>query len=272
MSGFSPNEFSRATGLSAKALRLYESRGLLAPADVDPSNGYRTYAHDQLVVASRIALLRRAGIGLADIGRFLAAPSASAIDAWIDQVEADRNQRRLALTELAYALGLRAPDREEPLMAITIRSVDSLDELTTAFDLAGAQFEPPIDHRDERRFGDLAAVFPAQRDLLLIAEDGDTTVGAALGFTNDGTSATLRLLAVDEAHRRRGVGAELLRAFERGVRRAGAATVNLGADEAVGFYVRHGYQTLFLFQWVYDASLYEAEVDALLSGPLKGTS
>ena len=34
-------EFALATGLSAKALRFYDERGLLAPADVDAHSGYR---------------------------------------------------------------------------------------------------------------------------------------------------------------------------------------------------------------------------------------
>ena len=65
MTGIGPTDFSAATGLSPKALRLYEERGLLRPAFVDPVTGYRRYAASQLDVAARIALLRRAGIGLA---------------------------------------------------------------------------------------------------------------------------------------------------------------------------------------------------------------
>ncbi len=34
-------EFATATGLTAKALRLYDDLGLLAPAEVDPRNGFR---------------------------------------------------------------------------------------------------------------------------------------------------------------------------------------------------------------------------------------
>ncbi|MBE0975558.1 MerR family DNA-binding transcriptional regulator, partial [Escherichia coli] len=37
-------EFALATGLSVKALRFYDERGLLAPADVDVDSGYRRYA------------------------------------------------------------------------------------------------------------------------------------------------------------------------------------------------------------------------------------
>ncbi|MEX1271244.1 MAG: MerR family DNA-binding transcriptional regulator, partial [Acidimicrobiia bacterium] len=35
--------FSRMSRLSIKALRLYDEQGLLRPARVDPSSGYRYY-------------------------------------------------------------------------------------------------------------------------------------------------------------------------------------------------------------------------------------
>ena len=36
-------EFARRSGLSLKALRLYDARGLLQPVRVDPDSGYRHY-------------------------------------------------------------------------------------------------------------------------------------------------------------------------------------------------------------------------------------
>ncbi|MFB9991550.1 MerR family transcriptional regulator [Deinococcus oregonensis] len=50
--------FSEMTGLSIRALRLYEERGLLAPAVVDPRTGYRFYHWHQRAVAERIHSLR----------------------------------------------------------------------------------------------------------------------------------------------------------------------------------------------------------------------
>lgn len=79
MNELGPAEFSAATGLSVKALRLYDERGLLVPARVDRATGYRRYVEDQIATAGRIALLRRAGVGLADIKRFLAAPPTSGV-------------------------------------------------------------------------------------------------------------------------------------------------------------------------------------------------
>jgi DNA-binding transcriptional MerR regulator len=51
-------EFSRASWLSVKALRAYHESGLLVPADVDPSTGYRSYTVAQLTDAAIIRRLR----------------------------------------------------------------------------------------------------------------------------------------------------------------------------------------------------------------------
>jgi len=42
---FSIGEFSRITGLSIKALRLYHEKGILVPGRVDDATGYRYYNH-----------------------------------------------------------------------------------------------------------------------------------------------------------------------------------------------------------------------------------
>ena len=60
--------FARASRLSPKALRLYDSLGLLTPAHVDEVSGYRFYQPDQLERARLVAWLRRLGMPLARIG------------------------------------------------------------------------------------------------------------------------------------------------------------------------------------------------------------
>jgi DNA-binding transcriptional MerR regulator/GNAT superfamily N-acetyltransferase len=269
MKELGPAEFAAATGLSVKALRLYDERGLLAPARVDRATGYRRYTEDQVATAGRIALLRRAGIGLADIGRFLAAPSAGVIDRWLADLAAETDLRRRALDALAFALGFGPSPPEAPAEAVVIRPVGSAAELVTAFDVAGAQFDPAIDHGDRRRFAELEAAYPGERDLLLVAEEGGSVVGAAMGFASRGPEVTLRILAVAAGRRRRGIGRALLRAFEAGAVRLGATRVSLGADAEAGFYLRHGYQAMLLLQWAYDPGRAEAETAALAAGPLR---
>jgi DNA-binding transcriptional MerR regulator len=52
-------ELSRATGLTIKAIRLYDEKGLLPPAHVDPQSGYRFYDATSVERARVIAALRR---------------------------------------------------------------------------------------------------------------------------------------------------------------------------------------------------------------------
>lgn len=65
---------SRASGLSLKALRLYEANGLLLPAEVDPRTGYRRYGDAELERARSIQALRRAGLPLERVRDLLEAP------------------------------------------------------------------------------------------------------------------------------------------------------------------------------------------------------
>ncbi|GIG19636.1 MerR family transcriptional regulator [Cellulomonas chitinilytica] len=67
-------EFARRSGLSLKALRLYDARGILPPERVDPGNGYRYYGAGQLDRARTIALLRRLDMPLALVGELLDGP------------------------------------------------------------------------------------------------------------------------------------------------------------------------------------------------------
>jgi serine/threonine protein phosphatase PrpC len=90
-------EFSERSGLSAKRLRTYASEGLLTPAAVDSSSGYRYYSRGQLAEAMLIEALRQASIPLADISAFLHQPSRQQLDAWAIQLETDANNRRGAL-------------------------------------------------------------------------------------------------------------------------------------------------------------------------------
>ncbi len=68
---FSIGMFSKLTGLTPRALRLYEHEGLLRPAVVNPETGYRYYAQDQAWIAERIRLLRSTDMSLEDIRTLL---------------------------------------------------------------------------------------------------------------------------------------------------------------------------------------------------------
>ncbi|NYH55363.1 DNA-binding transcriptional MerR regulator [Nocardiopsis arvandica] len=99
----SRGEFARRSGLSPKALRLYERSGLVVPHRVDPRNGYRSYLVEQVGRARRIRLLRQMGMPLPVVAQVMAAGGEEAADRveswWRAQEEALRS-RRGALEEL----------------------------------------------------------------------------------------------------------------------------------------------------------------------------
>ena len=84
--------FARASGLSRKALRLYDELGLLHPARVDPETLYRFYDPGQLEQARLVAWLRRLGMPLAVIRSVSGLPPAQAAEelaAYWAKVEAE---------------------------------------------------------------------------------------------------------------------------------------------------------------------------------------
>lgn len=114
---FSIGEFSDRCDLSAKMLRSYAAAGLLVPAAVDRSSGYRYYSAEQLPRARLIGFLRRAGIGVAEIAAFFDHPDSAVFDRWEREIEAELYSRRRALVEARAALAqpreLFGPDTPE---------------------------------------------------------------------------------------------------------------------------------------------------------------
>jgi DNA-binding transcriptional MerR regulator len=101
-------EFSRRSGLSLKALRVYDENGLLKPAEVDPGSGRRGYAPDQIRAARLIGMLRGAGMSLGDIGPLLdaltspapdgaAGTPADRLDRYLSQLERQHTSRRFLI-------------------------------------------------------------------------------------------------------------------------------------------------------------------------------
>jgi len=102
-------EFARASGLSRKALRLYDELDLLRPAVVDPISQYRRYDPAQLEQARLVAWLRRLGMPLTSIREASTAPPAMAgnlVRAYWDRIEAETTAKReLAAFLIGYLSG-----------------------------------------------------------------------------------------------------------------------------------------------------------------------
>ncbi|WP_330240416.1 MerR family transcriptional regulator [Streptomyces sp. NBC_00525] len=105
-------DFAARTRLSPKALRLYDERGLLPPARVDPRTGFRRYTAAQVERARRIALLRATGMPLARIAEVLDAGDGEAVRllaAYWRQQESAHAARREAVGYAREILTGRSP-------------------------------------------------------------------------------------------------------------------------------------------------------------------
>ncbi len=89
--------FARRSRLSLKALRIYDEMGLLRPAWVDPSNGYRYYVESQVQRARLIGHLRQLEMPLGTIANVLDLTPSSAAEEihryWRD-VERELTEKR----------------------------------------------------------------------------------------------------------------------------------------------------------------------------------
>lgn len=132
-------DFSRATRLSAKALRFYHQVGLLEPVRVDASNGYRLYAPEQIADAQVVRTLRSLDVPVDDVREILAAPSVAerneVIAAHLDRMEARLEETRAAVASLRGLLQTPAQtpvvryQSVPPTLVVLVRETIDLSEL-----------------------------------------------------------------------------------------------------------------------------------------------
>lgn len=104
-------DLARRSGTSAKALRLYEQRGLLTPC-AHSEAGYRLYGPDAMQRLMRIVLLKRSGFTLAEIAGLLASGSDVIGELLADRIaalERDVADKAAALATLRTVAGRLGP-------------------------------------------------------------------------------------------------------------------------------------------------------------------
>jgi DNA-binding transcriptional MerR regulator len=103
-------EFSRLTHLSVKTLHHYHDIGLLAPARIDPSSGYRRYETAQVSIAQLIRRLRDLQMPLAQVREVVEAPDLTSRDQalrlHLDQMESDLVRTQQVVASLRSMLTL----------------------------------------------------------------------------------------------------------------------------------------------------------------------
>jgi DNA-binding transcriptional MerR regulator len=115
-------DVAKRTGLTSRALRFYEARGLLKP--LRTYSGRRLYGRGELERIQQILALKRAGLSLAQIGKLTARGAmdlASIIDAQLRVIE----ERKAELEDAkALLLSIKSrTDRGEPVDAETFCSL-----------------------------------------------------------------------------------------------------------------------------------------------------
>ncbi len=116
--------FARLTGLRIGALRHYDEVGLLRPAAVDPSSGYRRYAPDQVDTGRLIGRLRDLDVPLETIAAVLATDDARerqrVLESHRARIEASVHRLQRVLHVIGQLSQGREPLMTEPLTTIEL--------------------------------------------------------------------------------------------------------------------------------------------------------
>ena len=140
-----PSEAARRLGVSTKALRLYEQRGLIHP--VRTAAGWRTYGPIEMVRAAEIAALRTLGLSLGQVTQVLQGdPRCLEPALAAHQTDLEGRARQLDSTaEKVRALRADLAQGEAPTIESLTRLVSPATEICCAFDLpwpwGGERFE-----------------------------------------------------------------------------------------------------------------------------------
>jgi DNA-binding transcriptional MerR regulator len=153
-------EFSKMTYLSVKALRYYHGVGLLEPARIDPSTGYRRYAVSQVAIAQAVRRLRDLEMPVEELRQVLQADDVS-LRNQIILAHLERMQEQLERTQLQVA-SLQALLSKEisPRFNVEFRHIPNMRVLmaraNVTFDDCGAWLEPELQRLRETAGGNTA--------------------------------------------------------------------------------------------------------------------
>ena len=140
-----PSEAARRLGVSAKALRLYEQRGLITP--IRTAAGWRAYGPAEMTRAAEIASLRTLGLSLGQVARVLGGDAQVLEPALAaHQATLEGRVRQLADTvEMVRRLRHDLARGEAPAAGELARLLEPASERSVVFDLpwpwGGERFE-----------------------------------------------------------------------------------------------------------------------------------
>ena len=212
-----PSDAARQLGVSTKALRVYEHRGLIKPSRT--LAGWRAYGPAEMARAREIAELRGLGLSLSDVARLFEgdaqtleralAVHESALDDRIRQLNAAMSKVRRLRADLSRG--------EAPAVRDLISALKAASETGVAFDLPWPWGGERFELRDIRPLNYLTGPLGSGKTRLAIRLAESLPAAAFVGLdrlANEGATARARL-AADPALKSR-VDANLARLVDDG--------------------------------------------------------
>lgn len=231
----SPSEAARRLGVSAKALRLYEQRGLVAP--LRSAAGWRVYGPDQMARAGEIAALRALGLSLGRVARVLEGDVAGLEPVLAAHQAALEAQARQLAGTVEKVRDLRAglAQGAAPAVAELARLMAPATELVVAFDLPWPWGGERFELRDVRPLSYIIGPLGCGKTRLALRL-AETLPGAAfvgLDRLDEPSQAVSARLEADPALQSR-VDRTLAWLREEGAQASDALTILIAALEAEG--------------------------------------
>lgn len=200
--------FARLGQVSVRMLRHYDRIGLLVPARVDPSSGYRSYAAAQLATLNRIVALKDLGLRLDQVAAILddgvgAEELRGMLTLRRAELEQERARARERLTGVEHRLHLI---EKENVMPRTEYVVKSLPAVRLAARRATAATQEEIGELVEPMFDEVGRIVAAAGGSLETAlaeyemtEDGMSIVAGYASAGGLPGTETVDLPAVEHA-------------------------------------------------------------------------
>ncbi|MGF6426756.1 MerR family transcriptional regulator [Bradyrhizobium elkanii] len=229
----SPSEAARQLGISAKALRLYEERGLIAPGRTPA--GWRAYGPAEMARGAEIVELRALGLSVGEVARILNGDAVTLGRVLAAHEAALEARIRQCGDNIAKLRRLRADlgGGKMPATGDIIGAVRTRPAIGVAFDLPWPWGGERFELRDIKRLnyivGPLGSGKTRLAQRLAEALPGASFVG--LDRAADGGAAVRARLDADPAHNAR-VAASLATLLADGAADSPALTALLAALEA----------------------------------------
>lgn len=106
-------------GTSVQTLRLYDKKGLLPAARIDPDSGYRYYTNGQIFLFQTIRLLQRTGMSLAEIRETLQKDPVDLRSLWDSQEKPSSRNSRSSMKWKSWSISSKSSSRRHPSCSST---------------------------------------------------------------------------------------------------------------------------------------------------------